>query len=199
MALWARQLLYKRVLTVELEDDGADRVDDRPLGTVEEVIGSLDHDDVGRAPGVDRRAEISRRPELVVGGGDQCLGAGIVGGGELGEDRQHRSDGDPAADPRVGHRERDIGTEAVSDDDHRSVIGDNVDRCPHIELLRYPASVVAGRASRAAKVEAEYIPAGADERSGGRIDEHISARAAVERVGVTQHGDVAWLIWQVKT
>ena len=26
MALWARQLLYKRVLTVELEDDGADRV-----------------------------------------------------------------------------------------------------------------------------------------------------------------------------
>ena len=48
--------------------------------------------------------------------------------------------------------------------------------------------MVAGRASCAAKVEAEYIPAGVDERSGGRIDDHISARAAVERVGVTDDG-----------
>ena len=152
------------------------------------MIGSLDHDDVGVPPGVDRRAELSRRPELVVGGGDQCLGAGVVGGGELGEDRQHRGDRDPAADSWIGHRERDIGTEAVPGDDHRSIVGDNVDRRPHIELLWYPATVVAGRTSRAAEVEAEHIPAGVDERSGGRVDDQISSRAAVERVGVTDDG-----------
>ena len=53
-------------------------------------------------------------------------------------------------------------------DDHRSIVGDNVDRRPHIQLLRYPATVVASRTSRAAEVEAEHVPAGADERSGGR-------------------------------
>ena len=132
-------------------------------------------------------AELSRRrPELVVGGGDQCLGAGIVGGGELGEDRQHRGD----AIQRligVGHRERDIGTEAVPGDDHRSVIGDNVDRRPHIELLGIPPPWLPVEPP-AAEVEAEHIPAGVDERSGGRVDDHISARAAVERVGVTDDG-----------
>ena len=122
-----------------------------------------------------------------MGSSDQCLGAGVVSGGELGEDRQHRGDRDPAADSWIGHRERDIGTEAVPGDDHRSIVGDNVDRRPHIQLLWYPATVVAVEPPPA-EVEAEHVPAGADERSGGRVDDHISSRAAVERVGVTDNG-----------
>jgi hypothetical protein len=55
-------------------------------------------------------------------------------------------------------------------------------------LLWYPATVVTGRTSRTAEVEAEYVPAGVDERSGGRVDDHILARAAAERVGVTDDG-----------
>ena len=50
---------------------------------MEEVIGSLHHDDVGVPPGVHRRAELGRRPELVVGSSDQCLGAGVVSGVHL--------------------------------------------------------------------------------------------------------------------
>ena len=69
-----------------------------------------------------------------------------------------------------------------------SIVGDNVDRRPHIQLLWYPATVVTSRTSRAAEVEAEHVPAGVDERLGGRVDDHISSRAAVERVGVTDNG-----------
>ena len=155
----------------------------------EEVVSRRELDRLGLEPGCGGPSQFPGRMKLVVPSGDEQFRTGIGCGGERGEDAKHRRYADPSLDPGIGHRQRDVGAEAVAGEYTPLALTEQVEHRHHVVALGSAAAVLAGGVTGPAEIEPHRPPP----RGEGAVDHgrhhRVVPRSAVEGMGMTDdHG-----------